>query len=103
MLVENGFTIRARNFRYSRLGEIDIIASKEDLVVFMEVRARSSGDFGGAALSITSRKKRRIITTARFWVQQHYHELPRDMSMRFDVMAVSPEGSSWIQDAFWLE
>jgi putative endonuclease len=66
-------------------------------VVFVEVRQRSHRAFGGAAESITARKRARLIATAR-------HFLARERSLpacRFDAVLVDGNGSiEWIRDAF---
>ena len=56
-LQNKGYKIIERNFRFGRNGEIDIIAKKDDLVLFVEVKNRSSEKFGGALYSINSKKK----------------------------------------------
>src|SRR5579862_1987189 len=50
------FEILLRNFR-CRLGELDIVARRDELLVVAEVRLRTSADFGGAADSVTLRKR----------------------------------------------
>ena len=59
-LQEKGFSIIERNYRAGRIGEIDIIALKKDLVVFAEVKSRSGDAFGGGIYSINETKKRHI-------------------------------------------
>ena len=57
-LVEKGFELLKRNYRIYRVGEIDIIAKKENLIIFVEVKTRNINHFGGALYSITQRKKK---------------------------------------------
>ena len=61
-LVARGLSIVERNFRCRR-GEIDIIARDGDTLVFAEVRLRTRSDFGGAAASITAKKRARMRET----------------------------------------
>jgi putative endonuclease len=61
-----GLRVVERNFRI-RGGEIDLICRDGRTLIFVEVRLRSGGDFGGAAASITATKRRRIVLAA-----QHY-------------------------------
>jgi putative endonuclease len=58
-----GLKILERNYR-CRFGEIDLIASSGATLVFVEVRARRSSAFGGAAGSITAAKRRRLVAAA---------------------------------------
>src|SRR5438309_8730813 len=63
-LIAKGFRILARRWR-SPLGEIDIVARRRDLLIFVEVKARASLD--EAAESVTGRQKRRIVGAAEAW------------------------------------
>jgi putative endonuclease len=92
-----GLAILHRNFR-CRFGEIDLIARDGDAVVFVEVRMRGRADFGGAAESITSRKRARLLKAAGFYLSAQ-RRTPR---CRFDAVLVSgAEGRiEWIRDAF---
>lgn len=99
----SGLQILARRY-YCRLGEIDLIAADGDTIVFVEVRYRSSGKFGGAAASVTRSKQQRILCAARHFIM-HNHALA-ERRMRIDVIAVEGAGNAatarlqWIRDAF---
>ncbi|MGH8623338.1 MAG: YraN family protein [Burkholderiales bacterium] len=96
-LERRGLTILERNYR-CRFGEIDIVARSGALLVFVEVRARSSEAFGGAAGSITPAKRRRLVAAAR-----HYLAARRaDRACRFDVVLVrgTEQRVEWLADAF---
>jgi len=97
-----GFEILQRNY-LRRLGELDVIARRADLLVIAEVRTRSSAAFGGAAASVDRRKQQRISRAATALLQQRA-DLAR-LAVRFDVVVVSdPHGAAprieWIQHAF---
>jgi putative endonuclease len=96
-LAGRGLVILARNYR-TRLGEIDLVASEGGTLVFVEVRARSGGAFGGAAASVDARKQRRIVAAARHFLARRCVE-PR---CRFDVITIQgPQGApAWIRGAF---
>ena len=96
-LERRGLTILARNYR-CRFGEIDLIARSGALLVFIEVRARKSEAFGGAAGSITATKRRRLVAAARHFVARRRVE----RACRFDVVLVrgSEQQVEWITDAF---
>jgi putative endonuclease len=80
----HGYKIRETNFRCS-LGEIDIVAEKEKCLVFVEVRTKTSSEFGTPEESITIAKKRKLISLALTYLQSH-----EDLSLlwRIDVVAV---------------
>ncbi len=96
-LESQGFTIVARNF-LRRVGELDIVAKLDDLLVVAEVRTRASDDYGGAAASIGHAKQRRIVMTASLFLQSH-REYAR-CRVRFDVLIVRDAGIEWLKHAF---
>ncbi|MEK6531738.1 MAG: YraN family protein [Deltaproteobacteria bacterium] len=83
-LKKQGYTIIERNFR-CRHGEIDIIAEHGTYIVFIEVKTRSNRSFGTPACSIDSRKKRRIIMSARQYLSMRGIS---DRDARFDVASI---------------
>jgi putative endonuclease len=90
-LDRSGFTIVERNFR-TRGGEIDIVARKGDVLVFVEVRSREVTDFGTPEESITPDKRRRIVATAR----QYLSKVPPSSwrEARFDVIVLEGSGDA---------
>ncbi len=89
-LTRLGYVIRERNFR-SREGEIDIIAEKDDFLVFIEVRTRRSLSFGTPEESVTAQKKERLIALTQVYMEDK-EDLPS--SWRIDVVALElgPKG-----------
>jgi putative endonuclease len=83
-LEAQGFTILARNFRFHR-NEIDLVARRGPLVVFVEVKARAGPGFGHPLEAVTRAKRREIERVARAWVQSHGR--PGD-DYRFDAIAI---------------
>lgn len=83
-LTRLGYVIRERNFR-SREGEIDIIAEKDDFLVFIEVRTRRSLSFGSPEESITAKKKDRLIALTQAYMEGR-EDLPS--CWRIDVVAL---------------
>ncbi len=67
-LQQQGYSIIKRNYRI-KIGELDIIAQKEDTVVFVEVKTRYSLSYGYGMESITLRKQRTIRKIAEFYYQ----------------------------------
>ena len=82
-LRERGYTILAAGY-HCRFGEIDLIARKKELVVFVEVKLRRDSSFAAAYEAVTLEKQRKIITTALYWAKAHKDE----RQMRFDVIEV---------------
>ncbi len=82
-LLAQGYQIVTRNFR-TREGEIDLIASKDGCLVFIEVRTRRGLAMGSAAESVDSRKQAHLLAVAHAYLQQH----PTDGDLRLDVIAV---------------
>lgn len=85
LLIAKGFRILARRFR-SPVGEIDIVARRRQLLVFVEVKAREQLD--DAAWSVTARQRSRIVAAAEAWLADHPDPSIRDI--RFDAMLVAP-------------
>jgi len=84
-LVSAGFRILRENYS-TPVGEIDVIAREGDVLVFVEVKARTSVEFGPPQSSITPTKQRQIAKAASLFLQR---EGLSDAPCRFDVVAVS--------------
>lgn len=78
-----GFTIVARNYRYQR-AEIDIIAQKQGLLVFAEVKARSNDRFGHPEDFVTLKQQTLIHTAAEEYIIAHNW----NAAIRFDIVAL---------------
>jgi putative endonuclease len=91
---KKGYRILEKNFR-SKVGEIDIIAEQDGVIVFIEVKARTNHEFGHPLNALTPAKQRKIIQTAQsFLARKRLSEKP----MRFDVVALtskSENDDSW--------
>lgn len=99
-LMARGYTIRERNWRFQRK-EVDIIAQKNGILVFVEVKARRNDNFGDALDAVTDDKIRNLIHAANAYVR--YYRL--DLSIRFDIITVLGEPGKQvvehIEDAFY--
>jgi putative endonuclease len=84
-LIVKGFRILERRWK-SALGEIDIVARRRHLLVFVEVKARAQLD--DAAWSVSDRQQARIVAAAEIWLASHPDKSIRDI--RFDAMLVAP-------------
>ena len=96
-LERKGLRVLARNYR-CRLGEIDLVVRDGDTTVFVEVRQRASQAFGGAAASITAKKRGRLVRAARHYLSR----LPTTPACRFDALLIEgdPPRIDWIRNAF---
>jgi len=86
------------------LGELDLVVREGANLVFIEVRQRASGRFGGAAASVSTAKQQRFLRAAQWWlptlVRRHFgQQMP---TYRLDVIAFEPEGAVWYRDAVRL-
>jgi len=96
-----GLTLLMRNYS-CRVGELDLIMSDGATLVFVEVRYRRAGAYGGALESIDERKRLRLLRAAQHFLQHAGHR--GDRPCRFDVVAISgallDPAIEWIPDAF---
>lgn len=83
-LEQHGYMVLDRNYR-AKTGEIDIIVSKGNTIVFVEVKTRGSLAYGMPSEAVDTKKQQKIIRTAQSYIR--YKGL-RDYSYRFDVLEV---------------
>lgn len=88
-LTENGFTILFRNWR-TKKGELDIIAEKNDIIIFVEVKALPSGSLETLSRELDQRKQKRITETAKRFlaINRKYN----NRIIRFDVIVIDMPG-----------
>lgn len=83
-----GYRLLARNWR-SRLGELDLVVGRDGLVVFCEVKTRSSASLGGPWEAVTPAKRRKVRALAEAFIGTTGTAADR---YRFDVASVSAPG-----------
>ena len=83
-LIAQGYEILDRNY-HSRFGEVDLVAEKDECIVFVEVKTRTNDRFGLPEESVTPEKLAKIYDTALLWLQDH-PDKPDDW--RVDAVAV---------------
>ncbi len=99
---QQGYTLLEKNFR-CKLGEIDLIARDRHMVVFLEVRTKTSAAYGPAYNSVTPHKRRQVKRVALFYIAQHNLV---NTQFRFDVIGIllNPQSGDFhldhIQNAF---
>lgn len=86
LIAERGWTVIDRNFRI-RSGEIDLIAMDGEVLVFVEVRARTGTAFGIADETVDHRKLGKIMSTALTYIEQH--PALADLYWRVDLFALT--------------
>jgi putative endonuclease len=101
-LEKNGYTIIERNYHFGH-GELDIIAEKNNMLIFIEVKTKKHGDFGDPINWIKRGKQLQMGKIARGYL---YDQNMTDRDCRFDVILVTWEHGLWkinhIENAFWL-
>ena len=95
-----GYSIVERNYR-TRSGEIDIVANDLGTVVFVEVKTKTSGDFGDPVEEVTPQKQRQIVSMGEYYAT---YCCPPNTPCRFDVVTVDfsmlPPNITLYKDAF---
>jgi putative endonuclease len=98
-----GYQVMVRNWRCS-IGEIDLVLTRGDTLVFCEVKSRRGSGFGGGYEAVTARKRQKLRALAQTFLVVHGLN-PR--AIRFDVASVvvgsGPSASTQVevfQDAF---
>jgi putative endonuclease len=97
-LKEHNYRILERNYRNS-YGEIDIIASKNSVIIFTEIKFRTTNINGDPLEAVDFRKQRRISRVAMYYYVTH--DYSEDVPCRFDVIAIYGDGTiRHIENAF---
>jgi len=100
IIASEGYTIITKNY-YSKYGEIDLIAKKDNIIIFIEVKQRSSNRFGFGEESINYHKKRKIFLSAKQFL---YERKLLDFSIRFDSIIFYKKNDysyKWIKNIIW--
>ncbi len=99
-LEENAYEILKRNYRFKK-SEVDIICRKNDLLVFVEVKTRSSFKYGTPEVFVSLNQQKAIIRAAEeFMIETSWQE-----DLRFDIISVFLKGEEaeieHLKDAFY--
>jgi putative endonuclease len=101
-LKKKGYRILEKNY-VCKMGEMDIIAREKDTLAFIEVKTRTTTEFGPPQLAVTSSKQRQLSKVALNYLKEKKLE---DVKARFDVVAIllvqKGEEIELIKDAFEL-
>ncbi|RNI23526.1 YraN family protein [Rufibacter latericius] len=82
-LIAHGYLVKERNYRYKR-AEVDLIAIKEKTLVLVEVKTRSSHQYGYPEEAVSQRKEEMLHSAAAYYIEKQ--QWPHDV--RFDVISV---------------
>ena len=99
-LRKKGYSIISANFK-SKSGEIDLVASKGDVIAFVEVKTRQTGGMLPPSAAVDEQKRKNIKDTAAYYLSRYHY----DLTVRFDIIEVLVDGStlvsvSHIENAF---
>ncbi len=102
-LLEKGYTILETNWRYQK-AELDLIVMDQQVLVFVEVKTRSSDFFGSPEDAVTVLKEKLMAHAATAYMRKIGHE----WAIRFDIIAIVVKGEGrceiqHLQDAFFPE
>lgn len=99
-LVKHHYDIIERNYRFDK-AEVDIIAQKEDILAIIEVKTRSSKDFGNPEEFVKPKQIQNLVKA----VNEYVIENDLDVEVRFDIIAIVKQGKTFdiehIEDAFF--
>ena len=99
-LVEKNYLILEKNWRYLK-AEIDLIAQKEGFIIFVEVKTRSSINFGYPESFVSEKQQKRIILAANEYLQKNDIQ----SEARFDIISITIDKNTdtikHIEDAFY--
>ena len=90
-----GWKIIGKNYK-NPFGEIDIIAKKDDVYAFVEVKTRLSDDFGAPSEAVTESRKRRYSMGANYFFSGQVI----DCTVRFDIIEIFKGELNHIENAF---
>ncbi|MDO5972547.1 YraN family protein [Flavivirga aquimarina] len=99
-LIKNGYDIIERNYRFDK-AEVDIIAQQKDTLAIIEVKTRSTIDFGNPQDFVKPKQIQRLVNA----VDEYVNVNSLDVEVRFDIIAIVKEGKGFniehLEDAFY--
>lgn len=103
-LQENGYEIIERNWTFQK-AEIDIIAQKDNFLAIVEVKTRSSLDFGDPQDFVKPKKIQLLIKAVNAYINDREMDFDDEIEVRFDIIAIHKNGESFaiehLTDAFY--
>lgn len=96
-LLDNGYQIIKRNY-YCKVGEIDIVAVKDNILCFIEVKYRKNSDYGYPTEAVTKDKQKRIRKCATWFLAEY--NIADTICCSFDVIAIWADHIEYIFNAY---
>lgn len=100
-LLKQGYLLLHKNWRHSH-HEVDLIMSKDEVLVFVEVKTRMSNTFGFPENAVTAQKQKTLAKAAAAYLEK----FAPDKSLRFDIVSVTRVPNNWeiehFEDAFFI-
>lgn len=96
-LIENGFKIIKRNYR-CRIGEIDIIAMKDNILRFIEVKYRKNDSYGTSLQAVNAKKQKKIYMTAQCFMAEN--NIGENVCCSFDIIAIQGNNIEYIFNGY---
>ncbi len=91
-LKSNNYMILKKNFRFGKVGELDIVAQDDDFLVFIEVKTRSNDNYGSGLDAINSRKQKQLVNVAKGYLTVNKIQ---DVPCRFDAIIINFKNSDY--------
>jgi putative endonuclease len=103
-LQQNGYKILDRNWTFKK-AEIDIIVQKDNILAVVEVKTRSSLDFGSPEEFVKQKKINLLIKAVNAYINYREKDFGEDLNVRFDIVAIHKNGETFaiehLTDAFY--
>ncbi|OQY08195.1 MAG: YraN family protein [Fusobacteriia bacterium 4572_132] len=96
-IIKKNYEILKKNY-YSPYGEIDIIAKKEKMIIFVEVKYRKNKKYGYGEEAVTKTKQKRMYYTAMDYIMK---KKLKNINFRFDIIAINNGKINWIKNSIW--
>ncbi len=99
-LLKNGYNVLERNYRFDK-AEVDIIARLNDILAVIEVKTRSSADFGNPQDFVKPKQIQRLVKAVDAYIIVN----GLDVEVRFDIIAIVKKGNAFniehLENAFY--
>lgn len=98
-IIEQGYSILEQNWRWGK-GEIDLIAQKGELLLFIETKTRTTNKFGYPEEAVSTKKQNLLYEVA----VEYMHQILHETEFRFDIIAITMQPTPTIkhfEDAFF--
>ena len=95
-LKQSGYKILERGYK-NPFGEVDIVASKDDTVAFIEVKTRLNENYGAPSEAVDRRRREKYIKAAQYY----FYGKQIDVTVRFDIIEILRGEINHIENAFY--